>query len=240
MRRHIIAAILLLTAGPLAQAFDIVPFTANYRFDIDGKLSGTATRTLEKRSGDNWHYDFVATAPMSRATETSDFRYDGRTVTPVSYRQTRKIFFINQALGVDFDWKNNRASGYRDSKTATYELKPGTLDTLNMEIQVRRDLKDLGKLGGPYWLGSPKDISPLPFVIEGEETISTPMGKLATLKVSRKHDSNKRHTTMWLAKDYDYLPARVMQDDNGAVYIIELTSYQPQKPSSPRQAAAGK
>lgn len=231
---RLLAATLLLGCCGLASAFDIAPFTADYSFNIDNKLSGTATRTLEKRGNDSWHYVFTASAPLASASETSDFRYDGRTVTSLSYRQKRRIFFIHNTLGVDFDWKKNTATGFRGDNVVSYGLKPDTLDTLNMEVQVRRDLMDLGKLGGPYWLGSPKDISPLPLEIEGEEILDTPLGKLTTLRVSRKHDSSKRHTTMWLAKSLDYLPVKVMQNDNGAVYLIEITAYHP------AQAAAAK
>lgn len=226
MRMAVLLGTLLLTASPLLHAFDLVPFTASYHFNIDNKLSGTATRTLEKKSGDSWRYTFIASAPLATASETSDFRFDGRTVTPLTYAQNRKIFMIKKKSSVDFDWKKRSATGRRDGKdNANYTLQAGTLDSLNLEIQIRRDLKDLGKLAGPYFLGSPKDIAPLPFVIEGEEVLDTAMGKLKVLKVSRKHNDPKRHTSFWLARDFDYLPAKVVQNDDGAVYTIELTSY---------------
>jgi hypothetical protein len=217
---------LLFCTSPLLQAFDLTPFTASYRFNIDNRLSGTATRTLEKTGPDTWHYTFAASAPLATATETSDFRYDGRTVTPLNYTQSRKIFLSRRSSSIAFDWKKRSATGKRDNKdTINYELQPGTLDALNMEIQIRRDLKDIGKMGGPYWMASPKDITTLPFVVEGDETITTSLGKLNTLKVSRKHDDPKRRTVFWLDKDRDYLPAKVTQDNDGAVYVIELTGY---------------
>lgn len=220
-------ALVLLGFGK-AYAFDLQPFTASYKFNIDNKLSGTATRTLEKKTGDSWLYTFAAKAPMATATETSSFRFDGRTVTPLSYNQQRKIFMSKRNAGISFDWSTRKGSGKRDGKQAiSYELQAGTLDTLNMEVQIRRDLKDLGRLGGPYWIASPKDITKQPFVLEGEESISTPAGKFATLKVIRKHDDPTRHTTFWLSKTNDYLPVKVVQDNDGAIYTIELTSYNP-------------
>lgn len=230
MRRLIALGALLLGFSPLLQAFDLVPFTASYRFNIDNRLSGTATRTLERKGADAWQYTFAASAPLATATETSDFRYDGRTVTPLNYTQSRKIFMSRRNSSISFDWSKRKATGKRDNKdTISYALQPGTLDGLNMEIQIRRDLMDLKKMGGPYWMASPKDITALPFVIEGEETITTPLGKLNTLKVSRKHDDPKRHTIFWLDKDRSYLPAKVVQDNDGALYVIELTGYTPGK-----------
>lgn len=229
--RTLLLTALLTLASPALLAFELTPFTATYKFNVDNKLSGTATRVLEKKSADSWLYTFAAKAPMASATETSSFRYDGRTVTPLAYTQQRKIFMIKKGSSVDFDWKTRKGSGKRDGKTpASFGLQPGTLDTLNMEVQIRRDLKDLGKLGGPYWIASPKNIEKQPFVIEGEEVVTTPLGKLNTLKVTRQHNDPSRHTTFWLAKDYDYLPAKVVQDNDGALYIIELTGYKPAKP----------
>jgi hypothetical protein len=229
--RTLLLTALLTLASPMLFAFELTPFTATYKFNIDNKLSGTASRTLEKKSADVWLYTFSAGAPMASATETSSFRYDGRTVTPLNYTQQRKVFMVKKGSSVDFDWKTRKGSGKRDGKKAVdIALQPGTLDALNLEVQIRRDLKDLGKLGGPYWIASPKDITQQPFVIEGDEVITTPLGKINTLKVSRQHSDPSRHTTFWLDKDRDYLPAKVTQNNDGALYIIELTGYKPVKP----------
>ncbi|MGC4088204.1 MAG: hypothetical protein QM756_09950 [Polyangiaceae bacterium] len=40
--------VLLALVSFSALAFDLQPFTASYKFNIDNKLSGSATRTLEK------------------------------------------------------------------------------------------------------------------------------------------------------------------------------------------------
>lgn len=229
MRRTLPALLLplVMLTSPLALAFDITPFTATYRFNLDNKLSGSATRVLEKQQDGSWLYTFTASAPMANATESSHFRYDGSSVTPLHYEQNRKIFMVKKGASIAFDWKALTGAGRRDGKKPVdYKLQKGALDTLSMEIQLRRDLKDLGKLASPYWIATPKEISEQAFVVEGEETITTPMGKIATLKVSRKHNDPDRHTTFWLAKDYDFLPAKVTQKNDGALYIIELSKYE--------------
>jgi hypothetical protein len=231
MRRQAWLLILTLAFSPWLQAFEIAPYSASYKFNLDNKLSGTATRTLEKHGADLWRYTFAADASIATAKETSDFRFDGRTVTPLGYWQERKIFFSRKKARVQFDWRKRGGTGVRDDKApVSYPLLPGTLDSLNMEIQLRRDLKDLGRLGGPYALATPKEISALTFVVNGEEILSTPLGKLKTIKVSRQHKDPARHTTFWLAKDYGYLPAKVVQQDDNALYTIELTGYQPASP----------
>lgn len=229
MRLHVcLGALLLLAMSTLLHAAEFSPYTATYRFNLDNKLSGTATRILEKRGDNLWRYTFSAHTAVATATETSDFRFDGTTVKPLGYQQKRKIFFARKNAGVDFDWAAGKGRGHRDGKApVTYTLLPGTVDALNMEIQFRRDLKETGKLAGPYALATPKEISPLTFVIEGREVLQTPFGKLNTLRVSRKHADPHRRTTFWLAVDHDYLPAKVMQDDDGSIYLLELSKYQP-------------
>ncbi len=223
--KRLVMLALLLGCGNVF-AFDLQPFSANYKFNIDNKLSGTAIRTLEKKTGDNWTYTFSAKAPMATASEISSFRFDGSTVTPLDYKQQRKIFVSRRSSGISFDWNHKKGSGRRDGKQpANYDLQAGTLDPLNLEIQIRRDLKDMGKLASSYWIASPKNIEKQPFTIDGEESINTPAGKFVALKISRKHNDPSRHTTFWLAKSLDYLPVKVVQDNDGALYTIELSSF---------------
>jgi hypothetical protein len=228
MRLQAWLGVFLLTLSSLLHAAEFSPYTATYRFNLDNKLSGTATRVLEKRDNNLWRYTFTATTAVASATETSDFRFDGTSVKPLGYQQKRKVFFSKKNARVDFDWAAGKGTGTRDGKSpANYKLQPGTVDALNMEIQFRRDLKETGKLAGPYALATPKELTPLTFVIEGKEVLQTPFGKLNTLRVSRKHADPHRRTTFWLAVDYDYLPAKVMQDDDGSIYLLELSKYQP-------------
>lgn len=218
-------ALLVLAQATLAQALELSPYTATYRFNLDNKLKGTATRTLERKGTDLWRYTFSASAAVATASESSDFRFDGQQVLPLGYRQDRNIFFVKKKAAVAFDWATRKGTGTRDDKPpASYPLSAGTLDALNMEIQLRRDLVDLGKLAGPYALATPKELSPLEFVIEGNEVIETGLGKLDTLRVSRKHKDPTRRTTFWLAKGHAMLPAKVIQNDGSAHYEIELTS----------------
>lgn len=225
--------ILLLSLSPLLPALELAPYSASYRFNLDNKLKGSATRTLERRGPTQWRYSFAASAPFATASETSDFSFDGKLVVPQGYKQQRNIAFSKKGAAIQFDWAAHKGNGTRDGKPpVSYALTPGTLDSLNMEIQLRRDLVDLGKLGGPYTLATPKDITPLTFVVEGNEVVSTPLGKINTLRVSRKHADPTRHTTFWLAKDFNFLPAKVVQDDGGTLYILELSNVSFPKPAA--------
>lgn len=218
-------AIALLIASPLLQALELSPYTASYHFNLDNKLTGTATRILEKTGNASWRYTFTATTPIATATETSDFRFDGKTVSPVHYKRQHKVLIISKLAEVSFDWKNRQATTRRDDKKGTYVLKTGSVDPLNFEVQMRRDMIDLGKLPKSYYIADPKRLREQSFVAEGEEVIETPYGKINTVRIKRIHDDPERHTTLWLAKDMNYIPARVIQNDDGALYILQLSAF---------------
>lgn len=241
MLRKIGLALLLLAQSAVLQALELSPYSATYRFNLDNKLSGTATRTLERRGVDLWRYTFSANATIASAIETSDFRFDGQRVIPLGYQQRRDILFSKKKSGIRFDWTARQGTGTRDSKEpVTFPLGAGILDGLNMEIQLRRDLVDLGKLAGPYALATPKELSPLEFVIEGAEVLNTGMGKLNTLRVRRKHKDPTRHTTFWLARDHDMLPAKVVQHDGDTVYELEITRFSDKLPAMQEKTPANK
>jgi hypothetical protein len=221
---RLLLAAALLIASPILQALELTPYTASYHFNLDNKLSGTATRILEHTGGSNWRYVFTATTSMATATETSYFRFDGKTVTPSRYQRKHKVLFISKQAEVGFDWKTKQANTRRDDKKGLYALKNGAVDPLNFEVQLRRDMADLGHLAKTYLIADPKRLREQRFVIDGNETIDTPYGKVNTVRIKRIHEDPERHTTFWLARDMGFIPAKVIQDDDGAVYILQLSA----------------
>lgn len=223
MRSLILASSLVCLS---AQAFDLQPYTATYQFNLDNKLTGTATRTLTKQDN-NYHYQFNAAAMIATANEVSDFQFDGAHVQSLHYENTKQILFKTKTSTVDFDWNKQQANARRNGEALSYALTDtGTLDPLNLEIQIRQDLTATNAIKGDYVLADAKGMSPLKFVVEGAEKITTPYGEIETVKVSRVHQSTDRKTQFWLAKSLNYLPVKVVQMDDGATYTIELQSYQ--------------
>lgn len=222
---RLLLAAVLLAASPLLRALELSPYTASYQFNLDNKLSGTATRIMEKTGANNWRYTFTATTAMATATEISDFRFDGQTVVPLRYRRQHKVLFISKRAEANFDWKALQANTARDEKKGQYALRAGAVDPLTLEVQMRRDIADLGKLPKSYFLADAKRMREQKFVVDGNETIETPFGKVNTVRVKRLHEDPALQTTFWLAKDMNYIPAKVVQDDDGATFILELSTF---------------
>lgn len=229
---------MLLCTGVLScavDAFELQPYTATYQFNLDNKLTGTATRVLTKQEN-QYHYQFSAQAMIANANEVSDFSYDGKKIQSRHYENTKQVLFKTKTAKVDFDWDKKQATTQRNGESSGYALTTtNVLDPLNLEIQVRQDLADAEKniAQNDYVLADPKGIGPLKFTLDGNEKITTPYGEIDTVKVTRIHQSADRKTQFWLAKSLDYLPVKVVQTDDGATYTIELQSYQPNNAAAP-------
>lgn len=214
-------------ASSVGYAFELVPYTATYQFNLNSQLTGTATRVLTKQADNQYRYQFNAAAMIANANELSDFKFDGQKVQSLHYENTKQVVFKTKKSTVDFDWPKKQANAQRNGEALQYAVADlNTLDPLNLEIQIRQDLSKKSVLKDSYSLGDAKGLSPLTFEMKGSEKITTPYGEIDTIKVNRVHQSTDRTTQFWLAKSLNYLPVKVVQIDDGAIYTIELQSYQ--------------
>lgn len=201
------------------------PYTAQYGFNIDNRWSGDSSRVLRK-DGDDWVYTFTARVPvLANATETSRFRLDNqRNVISKHHNMRYKILVRNKNLAMDFDHATGKINVDVGGKKTTLDFKAGTLDELNLEFQVREDLKK-GGLQAQYLVADEKRVEAVRFVREGREQVTVPAGRYDTVRVRRVHNNPKRTTTFWLAPELDYLPIRVTQNDDGTVYDFTLNRF---------------
>lgn len=216
---------LLVSLGLSTTALALEPYTAQYGFNIDNRWNGESSRTLRK-DGNDWVYTFVARVPvLANATETTRFSLDEqRNVLSKNHNMRYKILVKNKNLNMSFDDASRKINVTVGGKKSVLEFKAGTLDELNLEFQVREDLKK-GALQTQYLVADEKKVEAVRFVREGREQLSVPAGRYDTVRVRRVHNNPKRTTTFWLAPSLDYLPIRVMQNDDGTVYDFTLTRF---------------
>lgn len=210
-----------------ANAFE--PFQANYSFNIAGMLTGTATRTLSKQ--DNiWSYNFKASVTsFATAGEVSHFKLNHSENNLVDIQTLDHAYnfnFLNKSVDTDFkvDWPNKVVTAHNKNGDNSYPAQAGMLDMLDLELQVREDIKHK-QLKPFYLLADDKGITKISFVNEGEEKVQTNAGEYDTVKVRLVQDNQNRKTYFWLAPKLDYLPVRVHQDDGSLSYDLNLNSY---------------
>lgn len=202
------------------------PYQADYGFNIDNRFFGQSSRVLVK-DGNDWLYTFRAKVKvLANATEISRFRInEQQQVQSIAHSLNYKILVRNKNSSLRFDPAKKLVTGQRDGKNISYAMQPNTLDELNLEFQIREDVKK-GQLQPQYWLADDKELDTVKFVIEGKTKITVPAGSYDTVKVRRVHSNPKRVTTFWLAPQLDYLPIKVTQNDDGTVYDFNLNRYQ--------------
>lgn len=210
----------------LSTAYAVVPFTATYSFNLDNKASGTAVRKLS-REGNQWVYNFDARVPViATASEKSVFSLSNHQVVSQHYQRQYKILVHNQQTSLDFNNASKSIQVKRDQKSSQLPWQAGVLDDLNVEIQLREDLKK-GGLKSTYLIADQKDITPRQFVNEGVVKVNTPSGSYDAVKVRINHQKKDKSTVFWLAPSLDYLPVKVTHNDDGSVYTLNLTNYKP-------------
>ncbi len=216
----------LISVGCISSAFALSPYSATYSFNLDNKAGGTAVRSLS-RQGNQWVYDFSAKIPViATASEKSIFNLNNNQVESKSYQRQYKILVHRQNTQLKFNQASKSIQVSRDQKNSQIPWQAGVLDDLNVEIQIREDLKH-GGLKSTYLIADQKDITPRQFVNEGSVKVATPLGTFDAFKVRINHDKKNKSTVFWLAPSLDYLPVKVTHNDAGSVYTLNLTKYQP-------------
>ena len=105
----------------------------------------------------------------------------------------------------------------------TFPLTAGAQDKLSVQWQLagiaRADSAQLAQ-GVEIMVGSERDVAPYRFVVEGQEEIETPMGRIPTWHLSRppRPGSYNARLDIWLAPQHEWYPVKVRStESSGAV-----------------------
>lgn len=215
-----ISAVLLGSVVASTAMASIAPFSANYNFSYD-KYNGTATRTLSQDNGE-WMYVMSANVgKLASAGQSAVFLNQNGNVTPLASSTRYKIFGVTSATNLVFDHNKHIYSSSFKGKTKNVSMVSTALDDLSLEIQIREDLK-AGRFQGNYMLAGRNKAESVPFTKSDMTKITVPAGTFNVVRIDRVHDDDKRSTSFWLAPSLDYLPVKVVQNDDGKVMQMSL------------------
>jgi len=102
-------------------------------------------------------------------------------------------------------------------------LVDDTLDSLLYQVVIMRDLQQ-GKRDLSYQIADRAKIKTYAAEFQGEDVITTGVGKLTTLRYRYDSTDGKRHTTLWCAPKLHYLVVQVEHDEKGLVIKTVLDS----------------
>ncbi len=158
--------------------------------------------------------------------EYSRFRIkDAQSIEPFEYLYERDGLSDSKDFHIAFDWKAMQAKSLYKGDDWTQTLEPGSQDMLSQQMQFRLDLlcNPTLKTTYEYPITKKKSEKRYRYAPEGEEVLDTPLGKLNTIKFRKLEDKPGRETTVWLAKDWDYLIAKlVYREKDGATQSVAI------------------
>jgi hypothetical protein len=225
--------ILLFCLSKPALAADIPDFSANYLVKLNGIQAGELKRTLTTQDNGLRKFNSVSQAKgvfsffkPDVIEETSVWKLvDGR-VTPQRYRYQRTGGKKDKFLQMQFNWRQKQVS--IDDREHPWELdiETGVLDKLVYQISLMRDLSN-GVKQIDYLIADGGRLKTYEIKVLARETITTPMGQIETIKLTRHREKpNDRETTLWCAPALGYLPVKLEHVEDEAVFTAVLRRLQ--------------
>lgn len=221
--------LLLATFSALLHAQPLHPFQASYTADWKQlPFTGTAERSLRQRDDGHWELTFKASMLVAGVSESSTLRLQDNQLQPLRYKYDRTGLGKPKKSRQNFDWHALQVSGKDKDGDYQLPLHAGILDKSSYQLALQRDVAQ-GESRLSYLVLDGNDLDTYDFRLLGDELIETPLGALNTVKVERVRDpgQNMRKTTLWFAKDWNYLLVQLNQvERDGKEYTIMLQNGQ--------------
>ena len=197
---------------------ELRPYHIEYTVFIKGSEYGTAKRTLLQVEDTLWYLETRTNISWfilsDTRTEKSWFKVYQDHVLPLQYQQKREGTGPDYLSFILFDHRLKKLKEVGDYNQFSAHYKTGLLDGASYQFQMSRDIAN-GATDMQYPIimkGKNRDYR---YKVIGHEQLSTPMGKIATIKLERVRNNSKRKTQVWLAQDYAYAVARIWQSKEG-------------------------
>lgn len=211
-------------------ASEIPDFSANYLVKLNGLQAGELKRTLETHADGSRLFKSESQAKgvfslfkPDLVTETSVWQNQNNNIRPIKYIYKRSGGKKEKFMQLDFDWQKNMLHIDDKQHPWSLKLKQNTLDKLVYQLSLMTDLADK-KTQFSYHIADGGKLKIYDIEIKGHEVITTPLGKIDTIKLSRHRDEPKgRETILWCAPALNYLPVMLEHSEKGgAVFTAVL------------------
>lgn len=223
--RYLLLTLLLHYSAALF-AFELKPSVAEYSatFKNGIPISGTASHTLIQLSHNIWRYQFNVDSLFADVHESVYFQWQQGRVVPITYHYKRSGWAVsNRRATLEFNWKENKVLNDVQGIPWSMEIPDNAIDKLGYQLQIKLDLMN-GKQDLKYQVADGGYLKTFHFTIQREEVIQTELGEVTAVVVKKvRSESNKRDSTLWFAKDWEYLLVKLIQvESDGQRYEINI------------------
>ncbi len=222
--------LLLLCFANFVQAKEYTPalFEADYSIRIKGAQIAKMTRRFSQKGDGEYQYHsetnttgLVSLFRKDHIIETSNWQLQAHKLVPMDYYYDHSGGKKDRKVSISFDWENNLITSSIDGSSWKMPTSPNIMDKLLYQLAIMYDLK-AGKKSLQYTIADGGKTKIYNFEYIGEETIGTPLGKLKTVKLQRHKPNSRRKSTLWCAKDLEYLPIKVENIERDGKITVAL------------------
>lgn len=169
----------------------------------------------------------VMSFAVGSIVETSEFSLQQNQLRALNYEYLQTGVSSTRE-SINFNWETNVALSVVEDKSFRIPLSTPVLDKLNFSVQLGEDItrrdhdnnsaaEDQNEFR--YFIVDGDEVEEHVYRIVGNESIVTPAGVLSTVKLERvRESSSKRKTTIWLAKDWQYLLVKLEQISSSGTF----------------------
>ena len=232
--KRIIIAGVLATVPLLSQAEQVLPaaFRAEFLLYTKGIKVARMEREYSRAADGSYSYrsetqatGLIALLRNDLILEITNWLLEGDNIKPVHYSYSHTRTKKERQVTIDFDWGKRQITNSINGEAWNMPVEPGTMDKLLYQLAIMRDLKS-GKSPISYTIADGGKIKTYNFELVGEEMLDTPLGEFHTLKLLRDKPNSRRKTTLWCARELEYLPVRVENiESDGRKTVAVINAY---------------
>jgi len=226
---HVLAAVLSVLGLQVAAADELKPFEARYAWIWHGMTVADSTLKLEK-TGDTWTYSSkseprgIGKVFPERPIQRSVLRVTDAGTQPLSYEASDGTSSTKRAVDVKYDWDQGHLTGVYEDVKVDLPLTPGVQDDASVQVALMVELLR-GHTPEHFSLLNKNAVREYRYVREGEATVQTPFGKIASIIYRSEREGSPRVTRFWCAPWRGYVPMRVEQKRGDEIeWTMEIRS----------------
>ena len=229
--RLITALIVTVFASTALAETALTPHTAQYKVRISvvsGQLNTELRRTADGYVANHVIKPTGMSRLITRGTMdvTSTFSSEADGVRPIRFQSVDTIR-DDPDEDLTFDWTTNEVSGTVGEENVLLQLEGIAHDSVSIQYELMHDLLN-GEPDEQYVLFDVEKMRIANVSIGGEKKIKTKAGTFTAVGIQHQKEGSSRTTTLWCAKELDYLPVVIEQHRKGKLkFRATLVSYTP-------------
>ena len=222
-----VITILTTTAITSLHAQDVAEYSARYQASANG-VSAIAQREFIRINDNSYRLQIrllaeIAGQQLAKLEQTSEIAFINNSFQPLSYSYMLSGI-STEAHAINYNWEAKLALSRRDEESWTIDLNGAVWDQLSHQFALRQIFvnKKAETNSGEheFLLIDGDEVEIHRYTVIGEEILITTLGSLSTVRLERiQEDSETRKTSIWLAKDWGYLLARIEQINDSGLRI---------------------